>query len=272
MATRMSSGPSGTVRVSRMLKPGGQRPVEHDVAEHVLLGERVALEGEPEPLAHHAVGAVGPDEVRRPHGLLAGGGADLRGHPVGVLGEADQLGPALDGAAVAVQLLGEQALGRVLGQGREAVGHVRGQVQLQARDLDAVDVHDLPAHRLDLVERRGQHAGALPVLQRPRLEPDGLGVVPRLLERVDHPDRHSAPRQLHRRGQPDGAGPRHQDVLHLVRHAHSIRHRPSPTAAAQTGLRVEDCSVRGTVRSTRHLEYNRDPSRRQRSRCDIHPE
>ena len=66
----------------------GHRPVDLDVAEHVLLLERRALERQPERLAHRAVRAVGADEVARPHRLLAGVARQGRGHAVGVLLEA----------------------------------------------------------------------------------------------------------------------------------------------------------------------------------------
>src|SRR6185312_9609017 len=66
----------------------GHRPLDLDVAEHVLLLERRALECQAEPFTYGAVGAVGADEIAGPHCLFAGYAGERGGHAVGILLEA----------------------------------------------------------------------------------------------------------------------------------------------------------------------------------------
>jgi len=117
-----------------------------------------------------------------------------------------QLDAPLGHATVPGQRLAQQPLGLVLRQGREAVGHVGWQREVDRGDLLAVAVHELTTDRERGVEDRREHACRLPELQRARLHPDGLGVLRRFGHLVHDTASHPAPTQLQRRRQADGSG------------------------------------------------------------------
>lgn len=85
-------GARGTDPVS-----GGQVPVDLDIAQHVLLGQGRALEGEAEAFAYDAVGAVAAQEVAGRQFLGPASGRREKGPDlVGVLLEGEEFGAASD--------------------------------------------------------------------------------------------------------------------------------------------------------------------------------
>ncbi len=190
-------------------------PVDLDVGEHVLLGEGVAGEAQPQALAHRAVGLVGAHQEGGALDALPVGGPQASGDALGVLLEPDQLHRALHRGPVAGELGGQQALGDVLGQGHEPERHVQGQVQVHPRDEGAVDVDELTPHRDSLVERVSEQAAALPHLQGAGLHTNGLGVLRRDGQPVDHPNAHPVADELGGRREPDRSG---SDDEHVAVH------------------------------------------------------
>jgi hypothetical protein len=96
------------------------RPVDLDVAEHVLLLERRAFERQPEALAHRVVRSVGADEVGRPQRLFSFGAGESDGHAVGILLKAADVNAALHMHAVHRELVAQDCLGGVLRNRDEA--------------------------------------------------------------------------------------------------------------------------------------------------------
>ncbi len=193
--------------------PGRQVPVGLHVGQHVLLREGTALEGEPEPLADHAVRAVAADQVVGPD-LLGGAGGRPQpgGDPVGVLGERQQLGAALDGRAQAREVLLQQALGLVLRQRGESVGHLGRQYEVDPRPLPAVDVDQLAAQRDGGLQDVAGQAHPVPELQGARLDADRPGVRQAGRQPLDQAAAHPVAAELGGRAQPDRAGARDQYV------------------------------------------------------------
>lgn len=198
-----------------------QRPVQLDIAEHVLLVEGAALEAQAQAFAHHAVRAVGADQVAAAQAAVAGIAAQRDRYAVGVLLEGGEPQPAFDVQAVHRQLVGEHALGLVFRDRDEAEGHVGGQGRYRLRHRLAVDADDLAAYRHRRVQDPPQHAHALEDLQRARLHADGFGILRCFEQRVDDAAGNAAPRQFGGR-QANGACARDEDsqafIGRLCRH------------------------------------------------------
>jgi hypothetical protein len=115
--------------------PTRHRPVDLDVAEHVLLLACGALEHQPEPLAHRAVRAVGAEEVGRTHRLLAAVAGQGGRYAVGILLKAGDSKATLRLDAVHRQLVAQDRLGGALRNRDEAERHVVRQCHVELRDL-----------------------------------------------------------------------------------------------------------------------------------------
>lgn len=155
------------------------------------------MEGQAQPLAHRAVGAVAADEVagRQFLGAARGQGED-GSHLVGVLLEGDECGSASDLASVAAEEVLQEALGLVLREGGEAVRHLGRQFEIDPRAFLTVDVEQLTLQRDSRLQRLPDHPHAVPDLQRPGLDAHGARVGQPRREPVDDPARHSAAAQL----------------------------------------------------------------------------
>ena len=107
----------------------GDRPVDFDVAEHVALGKRAALEAQAQPFADHAVRAVGTHQVPGCHSAAVAEGA---GDGVVGLFECSEADSAFDGCSQLGEALGEDALRRVLRQTEKPVRNVLGEGEVDA--------------------------------------------------------------------------------------------------------------------------------------------
>lgn len=171
---------------------GGQVPVQLDVGQQVRLGERPALERQPQPFADEAVGAVAADEeLAAQLGLLARSGAQPARHPGRVLCEGHQFRSAFDVRVVAGEVLLQDALGLVLRQCGEAVRHLGRQCQLDAGLLGSVDVDELSAQGYGGVQHVAHHARPVPELQGPRLYAHRPGVGQASRQAVHEPAPHA---------------------------------------------------------------------------------
>ena len=107
-----------------------------DVAHQEPLALERAVQSLAHRPAHGAVAAVGPDQPVGAHRLLdAVGPLEVRPQPAGVLIEADEEGPALDGPTQGRQTGGQDPLGLGLGRGHAERKARADAVQRQARQL-----------------------------------------------------------------------------------------------------------------------------------------
>ena len=171
--------------MERSAKPRGNVPVHLDVAEHVLLLERAALEGQAQALAHHAVRAVGADQIARAHGLS-------RSDSVRVTPSASWSNPASRDAALhrapsAAPVVAQDGLGLVLRDADEAERHIVGKRQRDLPGPHSVDVDELAMKSDGGVQDAPQHAHVLEHLERTGLHANGFRVKRRLDQRVDEP-------------------------------------------------------------------------------------
>ncbi len=193
---------------------GGHVPVDLDVGDQETLGQDVALEGQPGRLADQAVRPVAAHHIAGGQPLGAAVGAredDL--HLVRVRRDRADLDRPLHLRAEACEMLGEQPLGRVLGQRGEGVRDVRRQRQPDRSVARlAVGEDQLAQMRHRLVQHPGDQAHAVPHLQRAGQDADGLRVRLRGGQAVDDAAVHSVPPQLGRRRQSHRARAHHEYV------------------------------------------------------------
>ncbi len=224
----------------------GQRAVAEQ--EHPVVG--VALEGDADRLAEHAVGAVGghhPAE-RQAFGGTAGAAQGDRDRGVGPLvrlgeDQAERLGPPLHGAAE----FGEPLVQRRLGDGlRDAERVGEGGVG-QAPEAHRADLLLLGPVRGPDERQRGVQQGVgdtqpVQALQRAAPQDECLGRLARTLAAVDHPAGHSVAEQCDGGGQPGGAGADDQDS------GHAVPPSVASASAASTSRTVSSVSVNCTER------------------------
>ena len=186
-----------------------QRPIHLDVAEHVLLLERAALEGQAQALAHHAVRAVGADQIARAHGRPVG---QCGAHPVGVLVESRRRDAALHRDTQRGEFVAQDGFGLVLRDADEAERHIVGKRQRDLPGPHSVDVDELAVEVDGGVQDAPQHAHVLEHLERTGLHANGFRIQRRLGQRIDDPAAHAAAGQFDGSGQADRARPGDENV------------------------------------------------------------
>ena len=177
--------------------------------------------------------SIATDEPRERAGLLAIRAIQPDIDAVAARRELDELHPAFDVDAKAVQPVLQQALGLRLRQ-HQAVWKWR----VDAAHLDPADRlvagNDVDRRRLEAGIDKGRGvAAAREQFERPAPHHKGLGLVGAGGCLVDDPDRYAVARQLDRQGQPDRPGADDEKLGGHAKFLHSRHRRNRQSVAGQ---------------------------------------
>ncbi|KAF1854017.1 hypothetical protein Lal_00005231 [Lupinus albus] len=194
--------------------------LHHHVGDQEAVLEHLALELQPQHLAHRRLGAVAGDDPIGLDRMDAVRRFDLKHDMVGLLPGGDDAGEPAQVDQVAPSSLGDQKVLQVIllevDKGGDLVVRLRQQVELVDHAVAVEDLADLPHDAL--VDHALADAQPVPHLQRALGVADGAAADADGVLGIQHHHRHALAREVEGRGQPDRAGA-------------DDRHRMAPDAA-----------------------------------------